>query len=136
MRWTWEELKEMKTGTVLEMGEIDGVQYVIMRASASLVAYLGVPLDHPLAGKSYDNIGLACHGGLTFGGKGDGKYRPAGVYWYGWDYAHFKDAIFYDNWISGEDIKHYFEDVKADVEKLIPEFLELMAGAEKSNKGE
>ena len=59
--------------------------------------YLGVPLDHPLAGFDYDNIPLSVHGGLTFAREGEGgKYRPKGWYWYGWDYGHCDDASVYD----------------------------------------
>jgi len=73
----------------------EGTPYVrrglIQESTASLTAYVGVLIDHPLAGQDYNEFLLDVHGGLTFGQPGDGQYRPAGWYWYGWDYAHFSD---------------------------------------------
>lgn len=33
------------------------------------------------------------HGGLTFSGMGDGKQRPAGYWWFGFDCAHAWDVV-------------------------------------------
>lgn len=33
------------------------------------------------------------HGGLTFSGMGDGKLRPAGYWWFGFDCAHAWDLV-------------------------------------------
>jgi len=93
---TFEELATLESGTILKDWFEDGVRYLIMRGPGALCAYFGVPLDHPLAGFCYDDLSVDCHGGLTFGSEGDGEMRPAGVYWYGWDYAHSGDKSFYD----------------------------------------
>ena len=55
--------------------------------------YVGVPINHPLAGFDYEDLPIACHGGLTFSQKGDGKYLSEEYWWYGWDYAHLGDHI-------------------------------------------
>ena len=93
---TFKELAAMKPGTILKDGYENGLRYLIVRGPCALCAYIGIPEDHPLAGKSYDDIPLDVHGGLTFADKGDGKMRPAGMYWYGWDYGHSGDTSFYD----------------------------------------
>jgi hypothetical protein len=74
-----------------------GVRCLVIEGPVgALCAYVGVPADHPLAGKSDTDPALddlSVHGGLTFADEGDGRYRPAGWYWYGWDYAHAGDLI-------------------------------------------
>ncbi|WP_155293379.1 hypothetical protein, partial [Comamonas testosteroni] len=52
-------------------------------------AYLGVPEDHWVA--HMESLEFDCHGNITHRGCGDGDYRPAGWYWYGWDYQHLSD---------------------------------------------
>ena len=93
---TFEELAKLKSGTILKDWYDDGIRYLIMRGPCALCAYFGIPIDHPLAGSSYDDLPVGCHGGLTFGSEGDGEMRPAGFYWYGWDYAHSGDKSFYN----------------------------------------
>jgi len=65
--------------------------------------YVGVPLDHPLAGVIYDDLGvldIEVHGGLSFSAKGDGNIYPKNYWWYGWDYAHVGDYAGYDPILS------------------------------------
>ncbi len=64
---------------------------LVVQGPFSLCAYLGVPLEHWLA--QVDELQFDCHWGVTFAGEGDGQIRPAGWYWYGWDYAHAGDAM-------------------------------------------
>jgi len=42
------------------------------------------------------HLGFRCHYGETFSDIGDGKIRPAGYWWYGWDYGHLHDVSFFD----------------------------------------
>lgn len=92
----FEMLAELEMGTSMKEGTIEGIPFVILRGPCSLCAYLGIPPEHPLAGKNYDDINLSVHGGLTFGDFGDGEWRPKGKYWIGWDYGHWHDRCFYD----------------------------------------
>jgi len=64
---------------------------VLSNGGRNFCAYIGIPVDHPLAGFDYELLPVTCNGGLTFAGEGDGEYRPEGYYWYGWDYAHSGD---------------------------------------------
>jgi len=67
------------------------IRAMVVESTASLTAYVGLPLDHPLAGQSYDDFRLDVHGGLTYASAGGTPSFPAGWYWYGWDYAHSRD---------------------------------------------
>lgn len=93
---TFEQCAKDPVGTVYEDGHENGVRFIIVRGPHSLCAYIGVPPDHPLAGRDYDDIPLEVHGGLTFGALGDGEHYPAGTFWYGWDYGHSQDRPLYD----------------------------------------
>jgi hypothetical protein len=93
---TFEECMKDQPGTRYADFYEDGIHVLVMRGPFSLCAYLGIPQGHPLAGFNYEDIPLRVHGGLTFGKEGDGDWRPAGEYWYGWDYAHAGDFAFYD----------------------------------------
>lgn len=56
--------------------------------------YIRVEPGHPWFGKSYNDIGAECHGGLTFGAHGTAcpTHGPEAEYWYGFDTAHGGDA--------------------------------------------
>lgn len=64
---------------------------LILRSEFALCAYIGVPQDHWLA--DMDSLEFDCHWGVTFNGEGGDGIRPAGWYWYGWDYAHAGDFL-------------------------------------------
>lgn len=64
---------------------------LVLQNDICICAYLGVPETHWLANMA--ELEFDCHFGVTFSGPGDGQVRPAGWYWYGWDYAHFTDYI-------------------------------------------
>ena len=80
-----------KLGNILRDEVVDGLRCLILQGPVSPCAYIGIPLDSTLADKDYNEIDLPVHGGLTFGKAGDGDRWPAGLYWYGWDYAHYGD---------------------------------------------
>ncbi len=83
----------------------------------SPVAYVGVPSGHDLAGKSYDDIPLECHGGLTFADEGGRGNWPAGWYWYGWDYAHSGDFMSFAPKLGGH--RWTIEEVEAETRKVM-----------------
>jgi hypothetical protein len=88
----WEVL-DIPVGTVIENFEVEGIRVLVMRGPASLCAYVGVPENHFFTRFNYDEIPLECHGGLSFSNFDETGLRPKGYYWFGWDYAHFMDAI-------------------------------------------
>jgi hypothetical protein len=127
---TWEELKKLESGTILHDAFDEGIRFIVMRGPSSLCAYVGIPLEHPLAGHSYDDLPVEAHGGLTYAGKGD-KWRPEGFYWYGWDYSHAGDWSFYQDKLPvsltiGTDKKWLVEDVIKDSWEAIWDFKKLV----------
>lgn len=138
---TWKELVDMKPGTVLKDWFDEGVRCLILRGPSALCAYVGVPIDHPLAGFNYDDVPLRCHGGLTFSAKGDGSMRPKGFYWFGYDYGHCNDYAFYYNEPGGmvlesrgEDKKWMVKDVEDDMWSVVYDFKMLMKLSEQIHK--
>jgi hypothetical protein len=94
---TFEELAKVKKGTAHVKLSYKGLDGLILSSNVALSAYIGIPKWHPLAGTNYDRLPyLGVHGGWTFGNVGDGEWRPADKYWFGWDYAHLGDTCFYD----------------------------------------
>jgi hypothetical protein len=80
---------------------------IVRNHMGALCGYVGLPPDHPLHGKGYDDVpDVDVHGGLTFAdscqeGAEDGPGvchvpepgRPAKVWWLGFDCAHGFDII-------------------------------------------
>lgn len=131
---TWEEIKATPVGTILYDEFDEGIRFIIMRGTACLCAYIGIPLDHPLANKSYDDLPVSAHGGLTFANKGDGEIRPKEFFWYGWDYGHSGDYCFYGDdmptFRNLDEKKWLIEDVIKDSWGTKYDFKKLMKLAE------
>lgn len=70
---------------------------ILSMGGRNFCTYVGIPIDHPLAGYDYELLPVECHGGLTYGEAGDGEYRPEGYYWYGWDYGHAGDLTWWSD---------------------------------------
>ena len=137
---TWEQIRIKETGTILHDQFKDGLRFIVMRGPSSLCAYVGVPIDHPLAHFDYDDLPVTAHGGLTFAGEGD-KWRPEGFYWYGWDYSHAGDKSMFakelpDNLLAlhGDDKEWLVQDVIRDSEDTLFDFKSLLRLAEQIKK--
>lgn len=76
--------------------EVAGVPVQVRQGPFSLVAYVGVPLDHPLTQKPYGDIPLDCHGGITYAAQGRKGFLPEDFYWLGWDCGHSGDYSKYN----------------------------------------
>lgn len=78
--------------------------------------YVAIPKGHPYYGKSYDDMDVRVHGGLTFDGWGGGKpmkkeifgkkkdwtldpenWPDPELWWVGWDTSHLGDFITYSD---------------------------------------
>ena len=133
---TWEQLSKQEVGAILHDVFEEGVRFIVMRGPATLCAYVGIPLEHPLAGFDYDDLTVRAHGGLTFARKGESAW-PKDFYWYGWDYGHAGDCSFYDDRFIGTDLenktdkKWLVEDVVKDSWETIYDFRRLAQLAEK-----
>ncbi len=51
------------------MDEATGYPCLMVRPHGSWCGYVGVPPTHPAFGKSYDDVNVSVHGGLTFASK-------------------------------------------------------------------
>lgn len=88
--------------------EATGLDCLMLRAHSHWCGYVGVPEDHPLHGKSYDEAyelaDIDVHGGLTFSDRCDPRGpegphichvpepgRPDNVWWLGFDCMHSGD---------------------------------------------
>jgi hypothetical protein len=131
---SWDDVLSAPVGHIFRDKFDEGLRFIVMRGPAALCAYIGVPLDHPLAGNSYDDIPINCHGGLTYNDKG-GDAWPDGYWWYGWDYAHAGDACGFSpsgiSMIHGDDTKWTPSMVESDAWDARYEFKKLMRLAEK-----
>ena len=93
--------KNIPWKTVCADWDHEGIKIRILRGPGAFCTYLGIPNNHPLANLDYDSVNVNCHGGLTFGQKGfidkiDGKILLSpSYYWYGYDYAHAGDCIYF-----------------------------------------
>jgi hypothetical protein len=121
MTWTFEELANLDVGTILDQGVEEGIPWFIMCGPGSITAYLGIPIDHPLAKLDYNDVDLHVHGGLTYGSVGDGNLRPTDYYWLGWDYEHHMDCSFYS--IRYPEYRSLAEDTQWTVEMVRPEVI-------------
>jgi hypothetical protein len=60
-------------------------------------AYVRVPPTHPLHGKHYDLADVDVHGGLTFAELEPCVEEDGTGWWFGFDFAHYRDAMFDPN---------------------------------------
>ena len=115
---------------ILHKGKYKGYLFCIISLGTHPCAYVCLPKGHKYYQKSYDDIPIGCHYGLTFASD-DFHFNPVyqpDVWWIGWDYAHAGDYMGYDiifdkslqlpedkKWKTHE----IFEEVKKVIEQLI-----------------
>ena len=101
----------------------EGIRWMILRhpTLGHLSAYVGIPSGSPRAGIDQEKVPVAVHGGWTWGEEGDGVFRPAGWFWWGWDYAHLGDYVPGAPGIGGEHLWTENE-VEAQVMIALPLF--------------
>jgi hypothetical protein len=71
-----------------------GFDYMILRIPALgiLNGYVGLPKGHPDYGKSYDDIEVSVHGGLTYNSYKNPKTKEEDdLWWIGFDTGHYGD---------------------------------------------
>ena len=78
----------------------DGLPCLALRneRSGNWCGYVGVPPEHPLHGKSYSELNVDVHGGLTYANACSGHIchvpepgEPDHVWWFGFDCHHARD---------------------------------------------
>lgn len=80
---------------VLDTGYCFGLLYYILNLGLFPTAYIKIPKDHKLHGKSIDEINVCAHGGITY--SHDHLYitnnQKVDGWFIGWDYGHAGDYI-------------------------------------------
>lgn len=125
------EYQKEKTCIILDKGNYEKFNYVIVSYGTHPCCYISIPQKHKFFEKNYDDIDIDCHGGLTFS-----DYRDFGCglkYYIGWDYAHFNDYIGYyeldclrDSPFNHDDDKRWTtEELLEDVKKVIEQLKEI-----------
>jgi hypothetical protein len=74
--------------------ETTPVRNLILSGMFGPCAYVGLPIDHPMAGLEVE---LNVHGGITWSGSGADRpsvEQMADRWWWGWDYCHSGDRAF------------------------------------------
>lgn len=123
-------MREMKYGAericrILHKGEFKGFNFAIINYGTHPCCYVFLPEGNKYFGKTYDEIDIDCHGGLTFS-EDDLIFNPLpNKDWIiGWDYAHYNDYMgYYGELESYEKNKKWtteelFEEVKQVIEQL------------------
>lgn len=77
--------------------EVNGYHVLIIRSKefGNLNGYVGVKRSHPYYGMHYDGkpCNMRVHGGLTFSGKGFLPEMKKGLWYFGFDTAHYFDLM-------------------------------------------
>lgn len=120
------KIKEMVYTTeyvteLLGHGVYNGYEYAIVSRGTHPCAYVRLPEDHYYYGKSYDEIPVDCHGGLSYSYDFIEVMLERSGWWIGWDYAHCGDYI--KNWSTSVHRKKWtyseiFEEVKQVIKQL------------------
>ena len=79
--------------------EHEGLKCVVLMTNIGhRCGYVGVSEAHPLFGKDYDDLpdDINVHGGVTYAGGEGGYPIPDGLWWFGFDCAHYGDANDYE----------------------------------------
>lgn len=85
---------------ILDSGFCFGLLYYILNLGTHPTAYIKIPKDHKLYGKSYEEIyqevDIEVNGGITYAEEGIYANNQKVEGWFiGWDYAHCGDYMGY-----------------------------------------
>lgn len=99
-------MKEMiysaeRKNEILDTGFCFGLLYYILNLGTHPTAYIKIPKDNKLYGKSYEDIykeiDIDVHGGITYAEEGIYADNKEVQGWFiGWDYAHCYDYMGYE----------------------------------------
>lgn len=73
--------------------QLSGIRGLVVRGPFCWCAYVGVEPAHLLHDLS--ELNFRCHYGIVIRGTGDDRPVPSTHYWWGWDYGHHLDRIFF-----------------------------------------
>lgn len=96
-------IKDDAVGTIYKDWMHGNLRCMIKRGPFCLCTYIGTK-SYILSNINYDNLPVNVHGGFTFGGKGIDPLSK--YYWYGWDYGHYGDHLYFKEDEMTKDINH------------------------------
>ena len=71
-----------------------GIPFCIRKGYVAFCAYVAIPYQQPDL--------IDCHGGVTWANKTiDGFINDDDLWWYGWDYGHAWDMLYFDDGVKG-----------------------------------
>lgn len=109
---------------MLDSGLCYNYKYYIMNLGTHPTAYVQIPFIHPYYGKSYEDIDIDVHGGLTYSEDylNLENEKIINCWFIGWDYAHYGDYSGYEELIpNGLKVggkKWTTEEIREDVMKV------------------
>lgn len=124
----WNKLKNMPNGTIYE-NTISNIKIAIKKNDSCCCAYIGIPQDHilaPYARKNY--LPISVHSEFSFIQEGTKEF--SGYLMLGWNYGHFGDQLFNEEFEPIKNLVWTLDLIKKDLEHSVREFLDLEELAE------
>ena len=111
---------------ILEEGTCFGFQYYIISFGSHPCCYVEIPKVHSCYGLEYDEIEIACHGGLTFSNDKLFGIDSTGLKWFiGWDFAHHGDYFYANDKFEIEGHKWTLAELQDQVFKVCKQLRDL-----------
>ena len=114
---------------ILNIGNYKGFNYYIMNLGTHPTAYIEIPKQHKIYNKTYDDIDLEVHCGLTYSRNYlyIDEYKKIKGWFIGWDYGHYGDYSGYDELLPKQfrtegkkwTTEEILEEVKSAINKIV-----------------
>lgn len=111
--------KNYRTIELLFNGKYRGYNFYIFSLGTHPTAYIEIPKNHCFYGKSWDEIDIYVHGGVTY--AEDYLLNIKNSWFIGWDYAHWDDYNYYLNNGKKWTTKQIYKHVKNAIQQLLKE---------------
>lgn len=87
-----------RTPKIIKQDIYNNFNYYIISYGTHPCAYVEIPREHRYFQEHYDDIDILCHGGVTYS---ENHLLDMSNSWFlGWDYAHFGDYYYHQNYIE------------------------------------
>jgi len=130
----YDGLKDVRPWKIVESGVIDDYYYLILQFDAHPCAYVGIPEDHVLYNKDYEDlynedVDIDVHGGFTYS-RDHVCNITFNRWWLGWDYGHYDDYMTYYEEYSrlkhGDQKRWTVEEIRTEVKNVIEQLKEVV----------
>lgn len=124
--------QETRKIELLDSGQCCNYNYYILNLGTHPTAYIEIPRNHKCYIKSYNDIDIEVHGGLTYSKEYlyiSEEQKLDNSWFIGWDYAHCGDYLGYEkifpSYLQTEDKKWTTEEIQQEVFKVCKQLEEL-----------